>query len=294
MAIENLTTYTEVDVAANRLAVSAAAATLTDLDRDENVNLYKDHGVGHFDALDIDFEFSIGSGTVSNGVTVGLALTAAVETSLTGLATTDVIFLLAESGAGFNPIVRLSRGNQVAFDTSIGLSGDTTYYATMTRAAGNTSISVVIYSDSARTTTVDTVTVTGFGTATYRYAYAALAVNDGNAGQTFDGVFQNIDLNEEVSSASASPSVSPSISESASPSISESASISLSPSVSESASPSISPSVSVSASPSVSESASPSVSESASPSVSVSASPSVSVSASPSPSASPSVSVSAS
>lgn len=73
--------------------------------------------------------------------------------------------------------------------------------------------------------------------------------------------------------ASASPSVSPSVSPSASPSVSPSTSTSSSPSMSISASPSRSPSMSISASPSVS----PSVSPSASPSTSVSASPSESL-----------------
>ena len=88
------------------------------------------------------------------------------------------------------------------------------------------------------------------------------------------------DWESQISSVSASPSISPSASLSASPSRSASPSVSISASISASPSRSASPSVSVSAS--VSASPSRSASPSVSPSASVSASPSVSPSASPS------------
>lgn len=56
MAIENLTTYTEVDVPADRIQKSASRVTFTALKRDEAVYLYDDKGLNHFSG---DFEHLI-------------------------------------------------------------------------------------------------------------------------------------------------------------------------------------------------------------------------------------------
>jgi len=53
MAIEDFTTYTETDIPADRVLVAASRVTITALERDEEVHVYKDKGVDHFDG---DFE----------------------------------------------------------------------------------------------------------------------------------------------------------------------------------------------------------------------------------------------
>ncbi|GAJ05532.1 unnamed protein product, partial [marine sediment metagenome] len=49
MADEDLSTYIEHDIPANRLGVTPSTATMTDLDMDETVWLEDDKGVDHFD-----------------------------------------------------------------------------------------------------------------------------------------------------------------------------------------------------------------------------------------------------
>lgn len=195
MAIEDLSTYTEVDVAASRVAVSGTTATVTDIDQDESVAVYKDFTAGHFDALDIDFEFKfVGAshGTLS-ALAAGICLTTNLETTPGGVANTDP-WLRLQVTAG--PVYQLAliRGAVLAADTSVGLSADTLYYCTISRAAGNNTITCTIYSDSGRTTTVDTLSVAGYSTATWRYLYAMMGYNNGTTARAMDFVIQNINL----------------------------------------------------------------------------------------------------
>lgn len=200
MPYENLVNYTETDTA-ERIAVSGFIATVTDLDRDETATLRKDYGANYFNSLDIDFEINLAGsshGTLT-AIGVGPALTVTATGAQNGFATTDVsVMVLVLAGPVYR--IRLSRGADVAQDDYIGASTDTVYYCTMTRSAASDTITLAIYSDSARSVLVDTLSVSGYGTGTrYRYMFGVNSPNDAQSGRAIDYVVKNIDLNRHMS-----------------------------------------------------------------------------------------------
>jgi len=186
MATENFSTYTEVDDS-NRLSVSASQALAVDVDHDIDVYLYKDFGANYFDALDVDFELYISSNCVNSG-DAGPGFSNTVD-DVNAWESTSV--WVGGQGNGTYSIMLLRDG---AASDSYTCSANTLYYCTLVRAAGNNSISCLVYSNSARTTLLDTLTVVGFGTAKWRYCYGFANRNIGTAGQDFDGYVQNLDL----------------------------------------------------------------------------------------------------
>jgi len=189
MAIENLLTYTEKDDN-NKLTVTASKATASDVDEDEDVWLYKDRGVDHFDALDIDFELRIES-TSQEGSHGGVAF-ANVIGEISDFAATDFVCRIKRNG---DYRIVLTRGNWVAHDPYI-CSPNTLYYCTIERAAGNDTVSVKIYSDAGRTDLLDTLALANFGTEKWRYVYGFINRNSGTPNRNFDGYTQNLDLKE--------------------------------------------------------------------------------------------------
>lgn len=195
MALENLLNYTENDVAANRVVLTDRKATVTDIDRDESVQVYRDFGAGYIDGLNFDFDFNF-TGT-DHGTTPQCLLATITGGTITGgssLASTDISVHAFRTAGGVYELY-LGRGDLVAFDAATSLSADTVYYCTMSRAAGNDTVTLTLYSDAARTTTVDTLTVTGFSTTTWRYHYAICGYNDGGTARHLDFVAQNFNFN---------------------------------------------------------------------------------------------------
>jgi len=139
---------------------------VTSITRDEDAYIYKDFGSDHFDALDIDFEAKMTSG--SSGICGIMALANAID-DLAYLSSPAVNVIFHESGGVYK--IWLNRGPQDAYDY-YECSLDTTYYMTLNRTAGSDTIELKIYSDSARTNLLDTLSVSGFGSAKYRYLYA--------------------------------------------------------------------------------------------------------------------------
>lgn len=192
MAVEDFTTYTEVDTNA-KLTVTSARATGVDVDRDEDVYLYKDFGAAYFNALNITFELLVNATSTPAGGSspVGsIAITNTVN-DISAFATTDISAIIGEEGVGAK--IWLQRGAGVASDVYI-CSLDTIYYCLLERASGNDTVTLKIYSDAARTTLLDTLTVIGYGTTTYRYLFGFVNWNNGQAGADFDGYVENLNL----------------------------------------------------------------------------------------------------
>ena len=186
----DFTTYTEVDANA-KLTVTATKALAADADTDEDVYLYKDLTANALDGLDVDFEI-FQNATSDNSVHCGMAISNTVG-SVNDFAATD-ISVLAWEGAGAL-YLSLWRGNAVASDAKSGLSLDTIYYCSLKRTAGSDTVTCEIYSDSGRTTLVDTLSVAGFSTTKYRYVYGFINRNTATGGENFDGYVQNLTLN---------------------------------------------------------------------------------------------------
>lgn len=190
MAIENLTTYEEVDLI-GVLTVTAPKVEGVDVDADVEAYLYKDFGVDHFDALNTLFEAYVNS-TSDNAGTMIMGFSDTID-DFTGWEADSAAIMSREYSAKYRAF--LMRGYGVASDFG-DYNLDQLYYWKIVRSAGNDTINAYIYSDAARTVLVDTLTVAGYGTAKWRYLYAASSHNIATADQNFDGYFQDFDRQE--------------------------------------------------------------------------------------------------
>lgn len=197
-ANEDFTTFTEVD-GSGVLTVTPSKITGVNVDRDLDAYVSKDKGVDNYNKIDINFELFMDSASVDNTETNGaIALTVSAVGDITNFGTSDIVVISREF-SGPNTI-RLWRGNKVAEDTFT-MSLDTIYYCTLLRTANSDTVTVEIYSDSDRTTLLDTLSLSGFGTGTkYRYLYGSVNYNTGHTGRDWDGYSQNMQDNSNLSS----------------------------------------------------------------------------------------------
>ena len=192
-AVQDYTGYVEVDVAANRVAVIAAKITVTDLDDDEDVAVYKDFGAGYFDGDDVfelDFQCTDGAGKC------GLwALTQDIN-GIGNLISGDKHFLLLYQTTNNRLILYARHSTSSDSDSSVELAVDgTDYYLTIriNRTAGT--LTCTIYSDTTRGTVVDTLSVDlPDATDTYQYLYGMQAWKSGGGGFTWDGEIRNLTI----------------------------------------------------------------------------------------------------
>jgi hypothetical protein len=195
LAIENLTTYTEVDTG-GFITESASKVTITAMTSQTDCYLYKDFTANHFDALDIDYEIYVQNEEANKYGHAGIAVTNTLN-DIIGFADTDISVKCSTRGSNVLWF-RLSRGNFTESDYDA-LSTDTLYYCTLSRSAGSGTVVNHVYSDSARTTEVATQTITGLTAATkWRYLMGCVNLNLGIANRLSTGYIQNIDLNEVV------------------------------------------------------------------------------------------------
>jgi len=190
MAIEDFTTYTEVDTQ-GWLTVASNKIEGTDVNRNVDAYVYKDYTADFFNALDILFEIQI-EDTSELEARGGPAISDTIG-SVNDFASTDISIAARVLTAGPAYQIELARGNYLAKDTFTG-AANTLYYCTLSRAAGNDTVTLKIYSDSPRTNLLDTLTVAGFGVAKWRYSYGFVNVNSGPTNRAFDGFVQDMDL----------------------------------------------------------------------------------------------------
>lgn len=195
MALEDFTTYTEVDPL-GRLTVTTNEVAGILIARNFEVYLYKDFGEAHFNALDIDFEWEIISSSDKDG-TAGIAVSNVLD-DVTGFGVTDIAAWITRFDPGGDYYIVLKRGS-VAADDAYQISADTRYYCTLERAASSDDVSLKIYSDEARMNLLDTLMVSGYGTTTkYRYIFGFNNYDTGVAYTHWDGWIWNMDLHEVV------------------------------------------------------------------------------------------------
>jgi hypothetical protein len=196
---EDLTGYTEND-SISGLTLTGTNKLGVNFNRSSNtvLNLYKDFGADHFDKLDVLLEMSTGHSAGSTGNMGSMILASPASPNgfrQNGAASTDLLIKMTIDGS-YGSTFSLSRGDLVQ-DDSPSLSNNTIYYMQLERAAGNDTATLKIYSDSGRTSLVDTLSISGFGTVKWRYLFAFanyyLPYSD-----TLQGVVQNIDLQEPV------------------------------------------------------------------------------------------------
>lgn len=193
MAVEDFTTYTEVDpnnhislVGTNHVDFSAI--------RSEDAYLYKDKGENYFDDFthDVDVRFSnpedqslAGFWVLSNDLD---DLKGLKDTGKTAIAVQIYRSSTGENRLGLREIY----GGANYTDYYLA-SSDTWYYLTIEKSG--TSLTCKIYSDSARTNLLDTLSLTLHGDWSFRYVFAANTANNAT-GPTVDADIENLDLNE--------------------------------------------------------------------------------------------------
>ena len=199
MATKDLTTLTEVDGGGDLTVTTTKVDVVSQAGNVENY-VYDDRGAAYYSGdFDHDFEFYLTTvnassagfligvsdqiGTLQNGTTLACAFNSS-----------SLVPYLLDIDSG---------GNLDLAQTGSALSLATLYYCTFKRV-GN-ALTWILYSDSGRSTIVQTITGTIVNTSqTYQYFYAQSAYNvsDGNTSTYY---VQNIDYKEAAGGATALP-----------------------------------------------------------------------------------------
>ena len=202
MATQNFSTYTEVDVAANVVAIdSAAQCSATSIDRDEAAYIYKDFGASHF-AGDFEhlFECQVSSGSGNAGFVYldGLANAVGGLGAIDGAGGTWIspVFVYSTS-PDYLLYLRECDAGTLYQDTS-SISASTSYYCKHVRTEGAPStVTLYIYTDAARTNLHDTLSLNlNQADTDYRYLYAIAGSNDGAGSRLLSGYIKDLDLQE--------------------------------------------------------------------------------------------------
>lgn len=193
MSTVDLTTYGGTH--GTTLTASASTITAESYERRDNEWYSYDYGDNYFDALNVTFEINTFTGTAS-GSAVGMYFGVSELSTISGAASQDVGLISSyESAWGPGVRYRLWRGYATQLDDTATLSTNTTYYFTLSRSAGNDVVTCYIYSDSGRTTLVDTLSVSGFTTAKWRWHMGITHPYSGGALEQFNGTIANFDFN---------------------------------------------------------------------------------------------------
>jgi len=198
MAIENLTTYTEVDSGSD-ITVTAPSASFVAMPREVISYVYKDFGVGNFIDFDIDFEFQI-TAISSTGIAVVFSLSNTIGTFQDQLTANDGLIVVAYGNtSNFQIQIRDENTDNTDFYTYGGTSTPILY---CTAKRNGSTFTLDVYSDSGRTALLDTLTIT-CETGAKRYLYA-LASRDQGSGDSITGYVQNYEIQFSSSSSSSS------------------------------------------------------------------------------------------
>lgn len=190
MAIEDFTTYTEVDEDGD-ITIIASKVSWVNIQRGDDSYVYKDYGAGFFGDFEHDFEMQINTSD-DNAICGNWVLSNEIANfehtlvnHLPGLCVRT-----SKAGGVYSAVIyNLDNG---VVDVGV-ISANTLYYCTATRVG--TTFTLYIYSDSARSVLVDTLTVTCTNT-TLRYIYGMSTKLD-SPGHVpkHNGFTQNLDFN---------------------------------------------------------------------------------------------------
>lgn len=187
-SLQDLTTYTEYDPN-SRLTVAGTKCTLSGGYRNQAWNLYKDFGADYFNGIHIDFEMQLTSCTIWAVMSV-VGISNSTGDSASWAATDYLVFMQRTGTTDYR--ITLLNGNWSVSDY-MAAAEDVTYYCTLRRAPGSDAVYLDVYSDSARTTLLDTLVITGIGTTKHRYFHAMMS-RYGNSSVAASGWVDNINL----------------------------------------------------------------------------------------------------
>lgn len=200
-SVEDFSTYTEVDPG-TKIGITSTKITVTTMLDSDDARVYKDFGAGYFSA---DFEHWITVYQNSSTVT-GLAN---IVWGVSNITTAEVVAegtqgiylrMYEETASAASLFIRDHNGANSASDNNTSLSLNTPYYLKIKRdeAIGTYGTAYVyIYSDSGRTTLVDTLTITLSASSKldYRYVYGYAGWGSEAGAYSWSGYTENLDLN---------------------------------------------------------------------------------------------------
>ena len=206
-ATEDLTTYTydtPSGYCAGKESVTADNSDVNSINRSCNNVRYYDFGSGYFGNFDIDQTITIGSGlsrfSFAYGVGVSNISHATYNEMATG--TNGIQVQCHEGNAESDDFITLLQHHDSDSD-AYGISESTTYYISLIRTAST--VNLYIYSDSGRTTLLDTLSVTHNGT-TYQYLNNwSSRETSGSEAYTFDVGYLEIIDNGSTPTPDSSP-----------------------------------------------------------------------------------------
>jgi hypothetical protein len=188
--MQDLAGYAETDPNSH-IAVTIDRVTLANLNRDESAYLRKDFGANWFDLIRLDFTIYANSTSGNESMFI-----MGFSNNVAGWGSWGTPFLALmwfKNTSAQNSLTLWTDWS--TYDASAVLSANTPYYISILRGAGLAGVTVLIYSDSARTTLVDTITANLSATATkFRYLFAACSTDDNNATPKFNGYAENFIL----------------------------------------------------------------------------------------------------
>lgn len=203
MTTEDFTTWTEVDAGGKITVDSATKVSWTLLDNYDTAYLYKDYGTDYFTSFthDIDLRFSYIEDTAAPlRVHMGYSSTAGTYEGIRFVSPSFFITIREEGANDAKIVVIESDGVSSAVSTqgTYIMQHNTYYYLRIKKTSSN--ITCYIYSDSDRTTLLDTITHTLIYTNS-NYSHMLVPTSQGaSAGATGDstGYLENLNLNPSV------------------------------------------------------------------------------------------------
>lgn len=201
MAVEDFTAYTESDPG-SEITVTSTKVSWASMARDVDSWVVDDKGVDHFDG---DFTHLVETQLTADGST-GLgtfwAIANAIDTwdDIDAAGGSQLLAFFYGTGPAIY-IREIDSGTQYS-DTSVNLSAGTTYYLEIERdesVGTHGTLYCRIYSDSGRTTLVDTLSIALHSSKKdFRYIYACQNLNTGDSGASRESTAfsQNLDLQE--------------------------------------------------------------------------------------------------
>jgi hypothetical protein len=182
---EDFTTFTEVDIAADRIQKTANHVDHY-ARRDETTYLYKDYGAAHFGDFTHKIKVKSSGGAQCMG---GLWVLANNLGNLYALKSNSYnhIFLFTYGTTLY--LREVDSGSD--YSDSMSFTASTWYYVKIVKSG--TSLNAYVYSDDTYTTLVDTLTLTLQTNHTFRYLYACNTYNNGNVFNCINDI-ENYDL----------------------------------------------------------------------------------------------------
>ncbi|MBU0846764.1 hypothetical protein KKH23_06195, partial [Patescibacteria group bacterium] len=193
---EDYTTYTEVDIIADRLSIIADTITVTDLDTDEAVWAYYDFGLDYFDNS-TDWNFKFRTKCTDQGRCGIWALTQDVG-GIADLGAALKNFLYVEWWPVDNSLwIGQWHAGATGTSSTMALDLATDYYITVIIRWSESKAYLYVHTDEARTVFVDSTFIAFTNTDYFRYLFGQQGYNGAMGGSTWSGEIGDLQFSED-------------------------------------------------------------------------------------------------